>query len=126
MTSSKLLPGILAFEPGWLTIALFSQPDCEFCEVVREHYLKPLMATRPWRIAAAEFRLNGARRINAWAQGNPTEAEFARARKVRFAPTLMFFGPSGKELAAPIVGLSRDFFGAYLDQRIQAASKALP
>ncbi len=125
MTLSKLLPDVLAFEPGWLTIALFSQPDCEFCEVVREHYLRPLMATRPRRITAAEFQLNGSRRIKAWAQGKPTEAEFARERKARFAPTLMFFGPAGEELAAPIIGLSRDFFGAYLDQRIQAASKAL-
>lgn len=65
-----------------MTIALFSQRDCAFCEEVREHYLKPMMATLPRRITIAE-------------------------------------------LAPPIVGLSRDFFSAYLDQRIQIESKAV-
>ena len=50
---------------------------------------------------------------------------FARECKARFAPTVMFFGPTGEVLAEPIVGLSRDFFGAYLEQRIQMASKAI-
>ena len=125
MASPKLLPDVLAIEPGWLTIVLFSQPDCVFCEEVREHYLKPLLAARPRHIAAAEFQLDGSRRIKVWSQGTQGEAEFARQQKARFAPTLMFFGPEGEQLAPPIVGLSRDFFGAYLDQRIQAASKAL-
>ena len=94
MTLPKPHPDMFAFEPGWLAIALFSQPDCKFCEVVREHCLEPLMATRPRRIAAAEFRLSGSRRNSAWAQAKPTEAEFARERKARFAPTLMCFGPA--------------------------------
>ena len=54
-----------------------------------------------------------------------TEAEFARERGAKFAPTVMFFGTAGESLAPTIVGLSRDFFGAYLDERIQIASKAV-
>lgn len=121
--SSKLLPDVPAVESGWLTIALFSQPDCVFCEEVRENCLKPLLAARPGHIAAAEFQLNGSGLIKAWSQGTQSEAEFARQQRARFAPTLMFFGPLGEQLAPPIVGLSRDFFGAYPDQRIQAASR---
>ena len=56
-----------------MTVALFSQRQCAFCEEVREHCL----------------------------------------------------GAAGQELAPPAVGLSRDFFGAYLAQRIQIASKAV-
>jgi hypothetical protein len=125
MASPNLLPDVLAIQSGWLTIVLFSQPDCVFCEEVRDNYLKPLLAARPRQIAAAEFQLNGSRRIKTWGQGMQSEAEFARQQKARFAPTLMFFGPQGEQLAPPIVGLSRDFFGAYLDQRIQTASRAL-
>jgi hypothetical protein len=33
----------------------------------------------------------------------------------------MFLSALGRELAPPIVGLSRDFFGAYLDARIAQA-----
>ena len=125
MTSTKLLPELLAFETGWMTIALFSQRDCKFCEEVRENYLRPMVRSRRPRIAAAEFELNGTRRIRDWTERGTTEAEFAREHKARFAPTLMFFGPTGEVLAEPIVGLSRDFFGAYLEQRIQTASKAI-
>ena len=125
MTASKLLPDLLAFEPGWMTIALFSQRDCEFCEEVRENYLRPMVRSRRPRIAVAEFELSGTRRIRDWTERGSTEAEFARQHKARFAPTLMFFGPAGEALAAPIIGLSRDFFGAYLEQRIQAASKVI-
>lgn len=125
MTASKLLPDLLAFEPGWMTIALFSQRDCEYCEEVRENYLRPVVRSRRPRIAVAEFELSGTRRIRDWTGRGPTEAEFARQQKARFAPTLMFFGPAGEVLAEPIIGLSRDFFGAYLEQRIQAASKVI-
>ena len=125
MTASKLLPDQLAFEAGWMTIVLFSQPDCAFCKEVRENYLGPMVRSRRPRIAAAEFELNGTRRIRDWTERGPTEAAFARECKARFAPTLMFFGPTGKVLAEPIIGLSCDFFGAYLEQRIQAASKVI-
>jgi len=125
MTASNLLPDLLAFDPGWMTIALFSQRDCAFCEEVRENYLRPMVRSRRPRIAVAEFELEGTRRIRDWAERGPTEAEFARECKARFAPTLMFFGPTGGVLAESIVGLSRDFFGTYLEQRIQAASKVI-
>jgi hypothetical protein len=36
----------------------------------------------------------------------------------------MFFDPQGRSIADPIVGLSKDYFGAYLDQRLQVALKA--
>ena len=108
-----------------MTIALFSQRDCSFCEEVREHYLKPMMASRRAGITFAEFELNGTRPVAGWAGRSMTEAEFARELKAKFAPTVMFLGTAGGELASPIVGLSRDFFGAYLDQRIQIASNAV-
>ena len=108
-----------------MTIALFSQRHCAFCEVVREHYLRPMMAARPRRITIAEFELTGTRRVAAGTGRSLTEAEFARERKAQFAPTVMFLGAAGEALAPTIVGLSRDFFGAYLDQRIQIALKAV-
>ena len=125
MSDTRLLQTSLSFEPGWMTVALFSQQQCAFCEEVREHYLKPMRAARRAGIAFAEFELNGMRRVVSWAGRSMTEAEFARERGAKFAPTVMFFGTAGESLAPTIVGLSRDFFGAYLDERIQIASKAV-
>ena len=42
------------------------------------------------------------------------------------APTVLFFGRGGTEIAKRMVGgMLADFYGAYLDQRIATARKAL-
>jgi hypothetical protein len=44
---------------------------------------------------------------------------------VKIAPTLVFLGPDG-EIAERLVGYgSPDFFSAYLDDRIDAAKRAI-
>ena len=108
-----------------MALALFSQRDCAFCNEVRGHNLKPIMATRPRRIMVAEFELMGTRRVATWTGRSLTEAAFARKRKAKFAPTVMFLGTAGAELAPPIIGLSREYVSAHLDQRIQISSKAV-
>ena len=118
------LPSILNVEPGRVTIVLFSQPDCEFCAEVREHYLRPMLATRPRRIAIAEANIELTTPIRDWSGKDMPQRDFARVRGVRFAPTVMFFDAQGRAVADPIVGLSKDYFGAYLEQRIQIALKA--
>lgn len=121
MKSFQLLPDVLGLQPGTVNVVLFSQSGCEFCVEVREHYLKPLLATHPRRVVVAEVELDGTRRLRDWSRNELTQADFARAHHVRFAPTLMFFGARGQTLAEPIVGMSRDYFGAYLDDRIATA-----
>ncbi|MDE2095325.1 MAG: thioredoxin, partial [Burkholderiales bacterium] len=80
--------------------------------------------TRPRRVVIAEFELDGTRRLRDWSRRELTQADFARANRARVAPTLRFCGARGQTLAEPIVGMSRDFFGAYLDERIAAALRA--
>lgn len=124
MKSSKLLPAVLGVDPGTVTVVLFSQAHCEFCQEVREHYLKPMIASHPPRITVAEVELDSTRELRDWTHAELTQAAFARAHGARFAPTLMFFGAQGEVLAPPIVGLSRDFFGGYLNERIGTALRA--
>lgn len=119
------LPDTLDRRPGALTVVLFSQDGCAFCTVAREHYLRPLAATRPAGVSIAEVELGGTRTLLDWHGARRTHTVFARALGVRFAPTVMFFDPQGRELAPAIVGLSHDFFGAYLDARIHTAQAAL-
>jgi hypothetical protein len=123
-TRSTSLPDELGRAPGVVTVALFSQVDCEFCLEVREHYLRPLAATRPEGLVIAEIELGNTRALVGWRSLRTTHADFARAHGVRFAPTVMFFNAQGRELAPAIVGLSRDFFGAYLEARIAQARAA--
>jgi hypothetical protein len=108
-----------------LTVVLFSQDGCVYCATAREHYLRPLAATRPAGLVVAEVELGRPRVLLDWRGERRSHAAFARAHGVRFAPTVMFFDPQGRELAPAIVGLSHDFFGAYLDARIASAQDAL-
>ena len=57
---------------------------------------------------------------------NTTPAEQARLWKARFAPTVLFLGPKGQELAERLVGVAvPDFYGDSLDARLMEARKRL-
>ena len=55
-----------------------------------------------------------------------THDELTRRWKVSIAPTLLFFGPGGKELADRMEGAYLpDFYGPYLEDRMAQGRKAL-
>ncbi|MEO8923938.1 MAG: thioredoxin [Caldimonas sp.] len=118
------LPNRLEARPGGIEIVLFSQADCEFCAEIRENYLRPLLAERRSAVAVAESRIDADGPIRNWRGRETTQRSFAADNDVHFAPTVMFFDRRGRSLAPPIVGLSKDFFGIYLEQRIAAALAA--
>jgi hypothetical protein len=111
--------------PGLVTVVLFSQAGCEFCEEARENYLKALVATHQTDLVIAEMQIDSSLIVRDWKGITVSQIDFCRANQVRFAPTLMFFDSNGATLARPIVGLSKDFFGAYLDARIATARKTV-
>ena len=124
----KLAPALssaLSRTPQALNVVLFSQPACEFCTEVREHYLGPLAQARRGNVFVAEAELESPALMSDWADKPTTQGRFAKASGARFAPTVMFFDGSGRSVARPIVGLSRDFFGAYLEQRLSDAHAAI-
>jgi hypothetical protein len=124
MDDVQPLPAAHDVPPGGIAVVLFSQVDCEFCAEIRDHYLKPLLAERRVGVAVAESRIDADLPIRDW-QGRPTTQRlFAASQGVRFAPTVMFVDASGRSLADPIVGLSSDFFGGYLEQRMAIALAA--
>lgn len=124
MKEVSALPPKLNIEPGGITVVLFSQPGCEFCAEVREHYLRPLMATRGQPVGVAEADIESSTPIRDWRGKDVPQRDFATVSGARFAPTVMFFDAQGKPVADAIVGLSKDFFGAYLDQRLHSALRS--
>lgn len=120
-------------------VALFSTAGCGWCEALRREQLQHLARDAGRRgILVVEFDLADRRAFvgagtgadgrglsaHAWpTAGSP--AELARLLGVRVAPTLVFLGPSGVA-ATPLVGYtSPDFYGAYLDERIEQARNAV-
>ena len=62
----------------------------------------------------------------AHADSPASPAALAAALGIRLAPTVVFLGPDGSELAERLVGYSSpDFYGAYLEQRIEQARSRL-
>ena len=125
MAAATILGHELSRAAMQLNVVLFSLPGCQFCAEVREHYLAPLKTSERRRLTIAEVGIESAEPMRDWQERVVAQAEFAKANSARFAPTVMFFDGSGKTLAAPITGLSRDFFGSYLEQRIAASRRAL-
>ena len=125
MASSTALRGSVSRNSAQLTVLLFSQPDCEFCAEVRSHYLQPLAAARDPTLWIGEAGMLDATPIRDWQDRVVTQRAFADDCGVHYAPTVMFFDARGRSLAPPIVGLSRDYFGAYLEQRIVLARRAM-
>ncbi len=55
-----------------------------------------------------------------------THAQMVQSWRVKVAPTVLFFGRDGMEVAERLTGASLpDFCGAYLDDRLQQARAAL-
>ena len=115
-------------------VALFSREGCGWCEAIRREQLAHLAREAQARgVLVVEFDLADARpfsppapreRSEDWAS-EESPAALARRLGIRVAPTVAFLGRGG-ELAERLVGYgSPDFYGAYLDQRIDQARGAI-
>ncbi|MGY8527132.1 thioredoxin [Paracidovorax citrulli] len=104
-------------------VVLVTLPGCQYCETVRGHYLAPLAAEG--RIAAREIDMTAVTPLRAFEAGQTTPRDWVRQHGVRVAPTVLFLGPDGRNLAPPLVGLQPDFYGAYLEQSLEQARARL-
>lgn len=112
-------------ERGEPLVVMTTLQGCAYCELVRNSYLHPLM--REGKAFAVQLDVQDrATAIQDFGGTTTTPAALAEAWKARFTPTLMFFGPDGRERAERLVGVSStDFYGQYLEQRLDAARQGL-
>lgn len=104
-------------------VVLVSLEGCPFCEVARSHYLAPLRAEG--QLAIVQVDMRNQRPLKDFQGQTLTHDQMVRRWAVKVAPTVLFFGRGGAEVAERLVGSSLpDFYGAYLDQRLQQARRA--
>jgi thioredoxin-related protein len=105
-------------------LVFVSLDNCPFCKIARENYLLPLMNEQSIPVVQVNFR-NIASVIDA--RGNvSTQDQLVRAWGIKVAPTVLFIGKDGKEIAPRLTGGSTsDFYGTYLDERIRMAQTAI-
>jgi hypothetical protein len=104
-------------------VLMVSLDGCPYCKLVRESYLVPLRAegqpvvqvelTRTWPLVDAAGRAS-------------THVQLVHAFGARVAPSVLFLGRAGTEVAERLVGIaSADFYGAYLSGRVEIANRAV-
>jgi len=131
-TSDVPLPGpphwtaaLEASRTGRMPIVLmFSRAGCPYCIALRRDSLRHLAAEAPQR-GILFFELDVADDRPIGAASGVTGVSLAREFAVTVTPTVVFVGPGG-ELAERLLGYgSRDFYNAYLDERIEQARRRL-
>jgi thioredoxin-related protein len=101
-------------------VVMVSLANCPFCHVVRQNYLGPLQAQQG--LSVVQVDMHSKQLVQNFDGTSLSHEELRRTWGVRIAPTVVFFGSGAKELAPRLAGASiPDFYGAYLEQRLQQA-----
>jgi thioredoxin-related protein len=107
-------------------LVLVSIEGCPYCERIRRQHLIPMSREAHPGALIREVDMHSTHVIKGQGNQSMTHVEFAKRHGIRFAPTVLLLGPGGNLLAEPLVGASiPDFYGAYLDERIQTARSKL-
>lgn len=112
-----------ALAAGKPLVVLVSLEGCPYCKIVRDNYLAPMREREG--LAVVQIDMRSKQRIQDFRGTDFTHDELIRFWGVNVAPTVLFFGRGGAEIAERLVGgYIPDFYGAYLDERLRIARKA--
>ena len=101
-------------------VVLYSRDDCSWCAKLRREHLGPLSRNPATPAVIRELHMDRATPLVDFAGRRTTSADFSKQMQASFAPTVMFHGPDGTQLAEAIVGYRlADFYGAYLERAIE-------
>ena len=104
-------------------VVMVSLHGCPFCKVVRENYLHPLLASG-LQVVQVDMRDN--RALIDFDGTSLTQDAWVRKQGIKLAPTVLFFGAQGREVATRLKGAYLpDFYGAYLDEQLAVARRVV-
>lgn len=113
-----------ALKMGYPLLVFVSLDNCPFCKIAKNNYLVPLMNEQRVPIVQLNFRY--AALVTDWHGKTLSQDQLIRASAVKVAPTVLFLGNDGREIAPRLTGGSTsDFYGTYLDERIRMAQTAI-
>jgi thioredoxin-related protein len=102
-------------------VVMVSLQGCAFCKVVRENYLHPLRASG---LQVVQVDMRDSRAMIDFDGSTLTQDAWVRKQGIKLAPTVLFFGAQGREVATRLKGAYLpDFYGAYLDEQLSVARR---
>lgn len=118
--ASELAAALRAGQP---LVVMASLDGCPFCRIVRDTELAPLQRKG---LPVVQLDMGSAQPVRGFDGASSTHEKLLREWKVGVAPTVLFFGRNGREVAERLTGASiPDFYGAYLDERLRIARRSL-
>ena len=122
-TSSLSLSLEQALQAKQPLVVMVSLHGCPFCKVVRENYLHPLLSSG---LQVVQIDMRDMRSLADFDGASLTQDAWIRKQNIKLAPTVMFFGAQGREVASRLKGAYLpDFYGAYLDEQLAIARRAV-
>jgi thioredoxin-related protein len=101
-------------------VVMVSLEGCIFCKGVRESHLVPMREQHGLDVVQVDMRTQ--QLTHDFKGAVATHEQMIQSWGVRVAPTVLFFGRSGVEVAERLTGgYIPDFYGAYLDDRLAKA-----
>lgn len=102
----------------------FSSEYCGYCRLLEEEFLKPMLRNSEYgdKVVIRSISLSDNATLIDF-EGNTISAdEFAAKYGVYVTPTLLFLDENGLEVSDKLIGVwSVDFYGGYIDERIDSA-----
>ncbi len=112
-----------ALERGQPLVVMVSLDGCPYCKVVRDHYLAPMQQQG---LPVVQLDMRSRAPVRDFQGAVLTHDDLVRQWQIRIAPTVLFLGRGGAEVAERLVGgYLPDFYGAYLEQRLALARTKL-
>lgn len=104
-------------------VVMVSLDGCVFCRQARHGHLSPMHKDG---MVIVQVDMRSSQTVVDFEGRRLTHDQLTRTWKVSIAPTLLFFGPQGKEVAERMEGAYLpDFYGQYLEERMAQGRKAL-
>lgn len=113
-----------ALQSGNPLVVMVSLAGCPYCKIARENYLGPMREQQGLPVVQVDMQSPQA--TQDFKRVAVTHEQLIRTWGAKIAPTVLFFGRNGVEIAERLEGgYLPDFYGSYLDARLTAARLAV-
>lgn len=108
---------------GQPLVVMVSLEGCVFCRMARQSHLAPMHREGG---AIVQMDMRSAQAVRDFDGQMRTHDALVQRWRVAITPTLLFFGPGGREVAERMEGAYQpDFYGPYLEDRLDKARAAI-